>query len=195
MGQLVGYGRVSTTDQDLTNQREALTEAGCEKIFAEQQSGRSAADRVELAAALDWVREGDVLVVTRLDRLARSVSDLFQIIDRLQKKGCGFRCLSQDIDTTTPTGRLMMTMLGAVAEFELSILDERRKEGIAKAKAEGRYKGGTKQIDEKAVRALHATGVTSATAIAKTLKCHRSSVYRAAPDLWDAPPESLRKGG
>ena len=189
----VGYCRVSTTDQSLTNQREALVAAGCEKIFAEQQSGRTAADRVELIAALDWVREGDVLVVTRLDRLARSVSDLFQILDKLQKKGCSFRCLAQDIDTTTPTGRLMMTMLGAVAEFELSILKERRDEGIAKAKAEGRYKGGKKKISPEAVRRLHGTGMTSAVAIADALKCSKRSVYRAAPELWGELPASLRK--
>ncbi|WP_246610954.1 recombinase family protein [Aquisediminimonas profunda] len=179
MGQLVGYARVSSTGQSLDVQLEALKDAGCEKIFSEKMSGRSTEGRDQLAEALDYLREGDTLIVTRLDRLARSVGDLFTILDKLTAKNVGFRCLSQSaVDTTTSSGRLMLGVLGAVAAFEADIRKERQMEGIAKAKAEGRYKGRPVAIDREKVRLLLAEGVGPAE-VARRLQIGRASVYRA----------------
>lgn len=176
---LVGYARVSSEGQSLDIQNDALAEAGCEKVFAEKMSGRSAKDRIELANAIDFVRDGDVLVVTRLDRLARSVGDLHQIIEKLASKKVGFRCLNQSgVDTDTSSGRLMLSVLGAVAAFENDIRRERQMEGIAKAKAAGKYKGRPATIDPSEVKALHQLGV-GASKIARELSIGRASVYRA----------------
>ena len=176
---LVGYARVSSTGQSLDIQNEALAEAGCEKVFAEKMSGRSTKDRIELAQAMDFVREGDTLIVTRLDRLARSVSDLHQIIEKLTEKKVGFRCLNQSgVDTDSSTGRLMLSILGAVAAFENDIRRERQLEGIAKAKADGRYKGRPATIDPERVKALRESGMGAA-AIAREMGIGRASVYRA----------------
>lgn len=174
----VGYARVSTVGQSLEIQKEALVEAGCDKIFAEKRSGRSAKDREELQYALDYVREGDTFIVTRLDRLARSISDLFEIIEKLQSKRVGFRCLQQSgVDTDSSSGRLMLAILGAVAAFETDIRKERQLEGIAKAKAAGVYKGRVPTIDGGKIRELDAQGL-SRTDIAKKLGIGRASVYR-----------------
>ncbi|MEK7455349.1 MAG: recombinase family protein [Pseudomonadota bacterium] len=176
---LVGYARVSSNSQSLDIQEEALTAAGCEKIFAEKMSGRSTTDRDQLALTLDFVREGDILVVTRLDRLARSVGDLHQIIEKLTAKGVAFRCLNQSgVDTDTSMGRLLIGVLSAVAAFEADIRHERQMEGVAKAKAAGKYKGRPASIDPTKVRELHASGM-GASQIAKTMKIGRASVYRA----------------
>lgn len=156
-----------------------LTEAGCEKIFAEKKSGTSTNGRDELERALDYVREGDVFVVTRLDRLARSIVDLRQIIDRLSAKGVGFRCLQQGgIDTTKPEGRLMLNILASFAEFETELRKERQREGIEKAKSEGKYQGRPVTIDGSEIQKLKAQGL-GASEIAKQLKIGRASVYRA----------------
>jgi DNA invertase Pin-like site-specific DNA recombinase len=176
---LVGYARVSTQGQSLDIQNEALTEAGCEKVFAEKMSGRSAKDRIELVSAIEFVREGDTLVVTRLDRLARSVADLHQIVEKLSEKGVGFRCLNQSgVDTDSSTGKLMLAVLGAVAQFENDIRRERQMEGVARAKAAGKYRGRPATIDPEAVRTLHEKGL-GASQIARELKIGRASVYRA----------------
>jgi DNA invertase Pin-like site-specific DNA recombinase len=176
---IVGYARVSSSGQSLDIQHEALLEAGCEKVFSEKVSGRSTKDRVELAQALDFVREGDTLVVTRLDRLARSVGDLHRIIEALNEKKVAFRCLNQSgVDTDSSTGRLMLSILGAVAQFENDIRRERQSEGIAKAKAEGRYRGRKASIDPARVKELRETGLGPA-AIAREMKIARASVYRA----------------
>lgn len=179
---LVGYARTSTADQDsgLEAQRRDLAQAGCERIFAEQVS--SVAERPELQAALDFVRQGDTLVVTKPDRLARSVSDLLGIITRLEAKGVALRVLSMggaQVDTSTPTGRLMLTMLGAVAEFERALMLERQREGIAKAKAEGKYRGRKPTAFLKAdkVREMASLGFRPAQ-IARLAGIGRSSVYR-----------------
>ena len=175
---LIGYARVSSVGQSLDLQIEALTAAGCEKIFAEKISGRSTKDRVELSNALDFVREGDTLMVTRLDRLARSVGDLHNIIEKLTSKGAEFQCLLQsDIVVSTSTGKLMLSILGAVAAFENDLRRERQLEGIAKAKAEGRYKGRPAKIDPSEIKTLKDRGL-GASAIAKQLKIGRASVYR-----------------
>lgn len=174
---VVGYARVSSSGQSLEVQEDQLREAGCERIFAEKRSGTSTVGREKLEEALAWVRDGDVLVVTRLDRLARSVVDLRQIVDALTRKGVGFRCLQQHIDTTTSEGRLMLGVLAAFAEFETDIRKERQREGIEKAKAAGRYRGRPQSIDREQVAALEAQGLGPA-AIAKRLGIGRASVYR-----------------
>jgi DNA invertase Pin-like site-specific DNA recombinase len=174
---VVGYARVSSSGQSLEVQEDQLRKAGCERIFAEKRSGTTTDQREKLAEALDWVRDGDVLVVTRLDRLARSVVDLRQIVDHLTAKGVGFRCLQQHIDTTSSEGRLMLGILAAFAEFETDIRKERQREGIDKAKAAGKYRGRPATIDPGEIRRLEAEGLGPA-AIAKRLGIGRASVYR-----------------
>jgi DNA invertase Pin-like site-specific DNA recombinase len=177
---LIGYARTSTTEQlaGLEAQQRDLNAAGCTRIFVEQVS--SVAEREQLTAALDYLRDGDVLVVTKLDRLARSVRDLMEIVHRIEAKEAGLRILAMNLDTTTPTGRLMLQVLGAVAEFERAMMLERQREGIAKAKAEGKYKGRAPTAMAKAgdVEAMLAAGVRPAD-VARKLGIGRSSVYRA----------------
>ena len=176
---LVGYARCSSATQSLDIQLDALTKAGCEKIFSEKVSGRSTTDREQLAMALDFVREGDTLVVTRLDRLARSVGDLHRIIERLTDKKVAFQCINQSgVDTDSSTGRLMLAILGAVACFESDIRAERQREGIEKAKSENRYKGRKPSVDTAKVTELHANGL-GPSQIARKLNISRTSVYRA----------------
>ena len=175
---LVGYARVSSVGQSLEVQREQLKAAGCEKLFEEKRSGRTAADRPQLQAALEFVREGDALVVTRLDRLARSITDLRQMVDGLAAKGVAFRCLQQGaLDTTRSDGKLLLNILGSFAEFEADIRRERQMEGIAKAKAAGVYRGRKASIDTSAIRAALEAGEKPAH-VAKRLGIARSSVYR-----------------
>jgi len=175
---IVGYGRVSSAGQSLDVQREQLLAAGAEQIFEEKRSGTTTEGREQLEAALRYVRKGDVFLVTRLDRLARSLVDLRRIVDTLTEKGVGFRCLQQHIDTTSSEGRLMLNLLGSFAEFETEIRKERQADGIAKAKAAGRYRGRPKAIDPEQIAALRAEGL-GASAIAKRLGIGRASVYRA----------------
>lgn len=182
MGQLVGYARTSTAEQDAGQaaQERDLAAVGCVKVFAERVSSVGA--RPQLSAALEYVREGDVFVVTKPDRLARSVADMLTLEGRLRAKGVTLRVLSMGgdaMDTGTPTGRLMLTMLGAVAEFERALMLERQREGIAKAKADGKYKGRipTAQRQAGAVLKLNAEGVRP-TEIAQRLAIGRASVYR-----------------
>lgn len=179
MSKLVGYARVSSTGQSLEVQLDALAAAGCDKVFAEKVSGRSTTGRDQLAEAMDYLREGDTLIVTRLDRLARSVGDLFTILDKLTARGVAFRCLNQSgVDTDSSTGRLMLGILGAVAAFEADIRKERQMEGISKAKEAGKYKGRPAKINSEAVKALVAEGVRPAE-VARRLNIGRASVYRA----------------
>lgn len=176
---LVGYARVSSSGQSVDIQNEALAQAGCEKVFSEKMSGRSSKDRGELINAIDFVREGDTLVVTRLDRLARSVGDLHRIIEQLSTKGVEFRCLNQSgVDTCTSTGKLTLAILGAVAEFESDIRRERQMEGVQRAKAAGKYRGRPSTINPDEVKALHQKGM-GASQIARELRIGRASVYRA----------------
>nr|WP_319483703.1 recombinase family protein [uncultured Cohaesibacter sp.] len=171
-----GYARVSTTDQDLTVQREALTPI-TDMIREEKQSGTSLKNRSELRTILDFIHEGDVLVVTRIDRLARSVADLSAIVKELTDKGASLEVTEQNIDTSTATGNAFLQMLGVFAEFETNIRRERQLEGIAKAKQEGKYRGRKKSIDREAIRKMQQDGKGPA-AIAKELGVARSSVYR-----------------
>src|SRR6516225_668120 len=137
----IGYARTSTIDQEagFEAQLRDLGAAGCEKMFAEKVS--AVAHREQLALALDYCRSADVFVVTRLDRLARSVADLCQILAQLEAKGASLRVLNMDLDTATPTGKLILNMLGSIAQFERELTLERQREGIARAKAEGKYRG------------------------------------------------------
>jgi DNA invertase Pin-like site-specific DNA recombinase len=148
--ELVGYSRVSTREQKLDLQLDALKQHGCTKIFMEKESGGKS-DRPELNAALGYLRHGDTLVVTKLDRLARSTFDLHRIAKQLDERGIHLVILKQNIDTSTPAGKLMFTMLGAVAEFEKDLINERTAEGRARAKAKGTHMG-RKGQDEKQVK-------------------------------------------
>ena len=181
---LVGYARTSTTDQiaGLEEQVHALaTRCNVEKLFKEYISATTA-DRPQLTAALDFVREGDVLICTKIDRLARSTADLLAIVDMLEKKGVGLRVLDfggSEVDTKSPTGKMLLTMFGAIAEFERSLMKSRQLCGIARAKALGRYKGRAPLPAAKvaAVKALRASG-KGASVIASEVGVSRSSVYR-----------------
>ena len=176
---LVGYARVSSTDQDLSIQLGALGRAGAEKVFSEKASGTSA-ERPQLKAVLQFVREGDVLLVTRLDRFARSARDLHNMLAELNTKGVGFRCTEQaGIDTTTSMGRLVLGILADVAEFETALRGERQREGITQAKARGVYKGGKARIDPARVRALLAQGLKPGE-VASSMGINRATVYRLA---------------
>lgn len=179
---LVGYARTSTVEQEagLEAQIRDLRAAGAEKVFSERVS--SVARRAQLEQVIDFVREGDTLLVTKLDRLARSVTDLLTLVARLEAKKVGLRVLSMggsELDTATPTGKLMLTMLGAVAEFERGLMLERQREGIAKAKAEGKYRGRVPTAQRQAAEAkrMRAEGLKPA-AIAERLGISRASVYR-----------------
>lgn len=174
----IGYARVSTTDQDLTVQLEALKAAGCDVIRQEKASGTSTAGRPELATILDFIREGDTLVVTRIDRLARSIGDLQDIVRTLKARGATLRSTEQPIDTSTAAGKCFLDMLGVFAEFETNLRRERQLEGIAKAKLAGVYKGRPPSIDPAQIRRMKGDGM-GASEIAKTLKIGRASVYRA----------------
>lgn len=175
---LVGYARVSSAGQSLDVQFDALGGAGCEKLFAEKESGTSTDNRKALADALDFIREGDTLLVSRIDRLARSVGDLETIVATIKRKGAYLKAIEQPIDTSSPAGVAFLQMLGVFAQFETAIRKERQAEGIAKAKVDGRYKGRKPTVDAKAVRALKAEGVRPVD-IATKLGIARASVYRA----------------
>lgn len=181
----IGYARTSTTGQQagFEAQLRDLEAAGCDKVFKEQVS--AVGEREQLEAALSHVREGDSLVVTKLDRLARSTRHLGEIVERLKAESVDLVILALGVDTSTPTGKLMLDLLGSVAEFERSMMLERQREGIAKAKAEGKYRGRKPTAREKAeeVMAMRQTG-KGATEIAAALGIGRASVYRI---LSDAP--------
>jgi DNA invertase Pin-like site-specific DNA recombinase len=176
----VGYARTSTLDQKhgLEAQIEELTAAECEKIFKEQLSSVDE-NRGQLEAALEFVRSGDELIVTKLDRLARSVADLVEIEKRLTAKGAALRVLQPSLDTSTSTGRLSFNVIASVAQFEREIMLERQREGIQRAKLAGKYKGRAPTARRKAieVRELRAQGI-QATEIARRLGISRRSVYR-----------------
>ena len=159
----VGYARVSTGQQNYETQIERLKAAGATKVFTEKRSGLDG-ERPELARCLEYVREGDVLMVTKLDRLARSTSDLYRVVSGLTEKGVGFKVLDDEaVDTSTRTGKLVMGILALIAEFETEIRRERQMEGIARAKAEGRVGGRPKLITEETeatMRKLRADGMS-----------------------------------
>jgi DNA invertase Pin-like site-specific DNA recombinase len=172
-----GYARVSTTDQDLSIQEAALKAAGCAVVCSEKVSGTSRQGRTELDRLLQFIQPGDTLVVTRIDRLARSIGDLQDIVRDLKSRGVTLRATEQPIDTGTAAGKAFLDMLGVFAEFETNLRRERQMEGIAKAKAEGVYKGRRPSIETAKVMALKADGL-GASEIAKRLGIGRASVYR-----------------
>src|SRR5215217_5487036 len=174
----IGYARVSSTDQDLALQIERLKAAGCEMVRSEKVTGSTRQGRSELASIIMFLRPGDELVVTRIDRLARSIGDLQDIVREMRAKGAHLKATEQPIDTSTAAGKAFLDMLGVFAEFETNLRRERQMEGIAKAKAEGVYKGRKPSIDAAQVRALAAKGL-GATEIALRLGIGRASVYRA----------------
>jgi DNA invertase Pin-like site-specific DNA recombinase len=174
---VIGYARVSTTDQDLSIQEAALRGAGCEVIRSEKRSGTTTEGREELRTVLDFLRKGDVVMVTRIDRLARSIGDLQDIVRMIRARGAALKATEQPIDTSTAAGKCFLDMLGVFAEFETNLRRERQLEGIAKAKAAGVYKGRPASIEASRVRELKAHGMRPVD-IAKVLKIGRASVYR-----------------
>jgi DNA invertase Pin-like site-specific DNA recombinase len=187
---IVGYARTSTIEQvaGFEVQLAELERAGCEKIFKEQVSSVDVVARDQLAQALTFIREGDVFVVTKLDRLARSVAHLMQIVEALDKKGVALRILNLGVDTGTPTGKLILTVLGGIAEFERSIMLERQREGIAKAKREGKYKGRAPTARAKSAEVIKLIDAgMRPTDVAKQLGIGRRSVYRI---MEQAPPST-----
>jgi len=177
-GVLVGYARVSTLDQDHTLQSERLEVAGCEKIFSEKKSGTTKKGRTALADCLDYMREGDTLVITKIDRLARSARDLHNIVHDLEMSGINLLVLDQNIDTRTPTGKAFLGMLATFAEFETNIRKERQLEGIARAKKQGKFKGRkpTAQAKKPEMLKLLESGM-SKPKIAKEIGVSVASVY------------------
>lgn len=178
MPQTIGYARVSTEDQDCAIQEDALKAAGATIIRSEQKSGTTTEGRAELEIVMNFLREGDTLLVTRIDRLARSLMDLEGIVAQLRDKGAHLKATEQPIDTSSPAGRAFLQMLGVFAEFETAIRRERQMEGIAKAKAKGVYQGRKPSVPVEKVREMKAGGA-GASAIAKELGIARSSVYEA----------------
>ncbi|WDR00859.1 recombinase family protein [Devosia sp. J2-20] len=175
----IAYARVSTNGQNEAAQIDILLRHGAEEVFVDKASATTREGRPKLAEAMKFARKGDVLMVTRLDRLARSVSDLHAISKELEAKGVDLIASEQNIDTTTPHGRLMFNMLGAIAEFETDLRKDRQLEGIAKAKSEGRYKGRPVTVDAKAIREALAAG-EKPVKVAKRFNVARSTVYRVA---------------
>ncbi len=175
---LYGYARVSILDQNLGIQRTALKAAGCDVIRAEKASGTRCDGRTELQVLLDFLRPGDALVITRIDRLARSLKDLQDIVHELKERRVALRATEQPIDTGTAAGKAFLDMLGVFAEFETNLRKERQAEGIAAAKARGVYKGRKPKIDSAVVHKLRYEEKLGPADIARRLGIGRASVYR-----------------
>jgi DNA invertase Pin-like site-specific DNA recombinase len=175
---VIGYARVSTIDQDLSIQNAALKAAGCDVIRVEKQSGMATQGRHELRLVLDFLHKGDVLMVTRIDRLARSIADLQDIVHTIRERGAALKTTEQPINTSAAAGKCFLDMLSVFAEFEINLRHERQFAGIAEAKVAGVHKGRPPSIDVRRVLELKARGM-GPTAIARELKIGRASVYRA----------------
>jgi DNA invertase Pin-like site-specific DNA recombinase len=177
---LIGYARVSTQDQTLNLQLDALEKIGCSKIFTDTASG-SSTDRKGLEEALEFVREGDMLVVWRLDRLGRSLKHLIETISKLSSRGIGFKSITENIDTTTSGGKLIFHIFGALAEFERDIIKERTQAGLQAARARGRLGGRPKLLNQKKAsiaKALYNDKSNSISDICKTLNISKATLYR-----------------
>jgi DNA invertase Pin-like site-specific DNA recombinase len=174
---IYGYARVSSKDQDVAIQREMLLNAGCEAVHEEKVSGTSRVGRTKLELLLGLMESGDTLVVTRIDRLARSLRDLQNIVHDLKQRGIALKATEQPIDTSTAAGKCFLDMLGVFAEFETAIRRERQLEGVKRAKAEGAYKGRAPSIDRRKLAHLRAQGL-GATEIARAMGVDRTSIYR-----------------
>jgi len=179
LAQLYGYARVSSADQDLSIQQAALKAAGCRVVRSEKASGTSRNGRTELETLMQFLRSGDTLVVTRIDRLARSMRDLQNIVYDLRENGVHLKATEQPVDTKSAAGKAFLDMLGVFAEFETNLRRERQMEGIQAAKQRGVYKGRPRSIDTTEIRWLLNEGL-GASAVAKRLKIGRASVYRLA---------------
>jgi DNA invertase Pin-like site-specific DNA recombinase len=176
---LIGYARVSSTDQDHTIQIEALKRSGCKKIFAEKKSGVSKTDRQEFHDCLDYLREGDTLVVTRIDRLTRSIRDLQNLLHQFKERNIHLKAVEQPVDTASASGKLFLDILGVFAEFETNLRYERQLDGVERAKKAGKYKGRqpTARAKSDEVMRLMSQGLTRLN-IAKQLEIGIASVYR-----------------
>jgi DNA invertase Pin-like site-specific DNA recombinase len=176
----IGYCRVSTTDQTLNLQRDELLKAGCEKIFEDVASGTKS-DRQGLRECIDFARKGDVIVCWKLDRIGRSLKHLIEVINELKERGVGFRCITQNLDTTTPSGMLVFHVFGAMAEFERSLIQERTQAGLAASRARGRL-GGRPKVDNshriEIASSLYNEGKVTVAEICKSLKISRATFYR-----------------
>ena len=195
----IGYARVSTGEQTLHLQLDALQSAGCDKIYQETASGAKA-DRPVLEEVLSYIRAGDTLVVWRLDRLGRSLEHLIDVVAALAERGVGFKSLTEQIDTTTPGGKLIFHVFGALAEFERDLIRERTQAGLAAARARGRLGGRPKKLTDpkqlELARSLYAGGQIDVATICRTLGISRATLYRAVKSPEDAttPSSSTRKG-
>ena len=176
---IVGYARVSTEEQHLDQQVMQLKSAGCDRIIEETASGKSTDERPGLQAIMRLLGPGDVLVVCKLDRLARNTLDMLLLVKSISDRGAGFKSLAESwVDTTSPAGTLMLTIFAGLAQFERERMLERQKDGIARARAANKYKGRPPTFDAEAARKLKSEGL-GATEIARKLKCGRATVYRA----------------
>jgi DNA invertase Pin-like site-specific DNA recombinase len=185
----MGYARVSRQDQRLAPQRDALLADGCERIFEEKVSSREA-ERKALREAFDYCREGDVLVVARLDRLGRSLRELIDLVGELEGRGVGFRSLKESLDTTTAGGRLIFHVFGALAEFEREIIRERTMAGLEAARVRGRHGGRPRALDDdkaKLARRLKAEGDHAVGEICSMLGVGRSTLYRYLKERGNGP--------
>ena len=177
---LIGYARVSTDDQKAELQTDALKKAGCKKVFVDHSSG-STASRPELDKMIEHLREGDVVVVWRLDRLGRSLKNLITLVDLLAERGVGFRSLSESIDTTTANGKLFFSIMGALAEFERDLIRERTMAGLAAARARGRVGGRPSVMNAKKIdkaRKLYESRQHTVAEIAEMLGVSAATIYR-----------------
>ena len=195
----IGYARVSTQEQTLNLQQDALTQAGCEQVFTDTVSG-SQDDRPGLSDALSHLRPGDTLVVWRLDRLGRSLRHLIETVTELAQRGIGFRSLTEQIDTTTPGGKLVFHVFGALAEFERDLIRERTQAGLQAARARGRVGGRPKALDPKKVELLQRLYADPANAIddiCRTLRISRTTLYRnvTAGTRTNAQTSTVDEGG
>ena len=180
---LIGYARVSTQDQDPALQLNSLAEEGCERVFKEKASGAQR-DRPELIRILDIARKGDIIVVWKLDRLARSLKQLIETVEALGERGVGFRSVTENIDTTTPGGKLVFHLFGALAEFERGIIRERTMAGLDAARASGKTLGAKPKLTEKdlsAAKAMLAGGELTVAEVAEKLGVSRPTLYRYLP--------------
>jgi DNA invertase Pin-like site-specific DNA recombinase len=178
---LIGYARVSTRDQNLDLQKDALTKAGCERIFEDLGISGAKASRPGLDQALASLRDGDVLVIWKLDRLGRSLRNLIELVNDLRERGVQFKSLTEGFDTTTPAGRMLFHVIAALGEMERDLIRERTNAGLTAARARGRKGGRKRKLDARAIkmaRALLSDGST-ADEVAKTLRVNRATLYRA----------------
>ena len=172
-----GYARCSSLSQSTDIQVAALKEAGCEVVRAEKKSGSTIEGRTELAGLMDFMRDGDVLCIHKLDRLGRNTRDVLNLVHELDERGCSLQVLEPAIDTGGPMGKVMLTVLGMVSEMELGFIKKRQRAGIEKAKAAGKYKGRPTSLDHDKIKTMRAEGM-GAKAIARELGCTRGAIYK-----------------